>query len=263
MAIAQLVFTLLAPGCAINHSGQQIYNTGADPLFKSKWLIHILNFTKNILWPFLFNSKSLSSIKYPILLRMELKYWLLPDVVECTIRCENVCVGLCLSCHHLLKYVVYSYRRRLIHLINSTMILDAERNTFPFMIRRSVHLLFVTVQELSDVALWHSSNSLQWRHNERDGVSNRQLHDCLLIRLFRRRLKKTSKLRFTSLCEGDSLVTGEFLAQRASNAENVSIWRRHHVSTFLYEKPMTREPNNCFNNHRPDFDLYDFLFGLR
>ena len=30
----------------------------------------------------------------------------------------------------------------------------------------------------------------QWRHNERDGVSNHQLHDCLLNRLFRRRSKK-------------------------------------------------------------------------
>ena len=28
---------------------------------------------------------------------------------------------------------------------------------------------------------------LQWRHNERDGVSNPQPHDCLLNRLFRRR----------------------------------------------------------------------------
>ena len=30
---------------------------------------------------------------------------------------------------------------------------------------------------------------LQWRHNGCDGVSNYQPHDCLLIRLFRRRLK--------------------------------------------------------------------------
>ena len=29
--------------------------------------------------------------------------------------------------------------------------------------------------------------SLQWRHNERDGVSNHQPHDCLLNSLFRRR----------------------------------------------------------------------------
>ena len=43
-----------------------------------------------------------------------------------------------------------------------------------------------------------------------------------------RRLKKTSKLRVTGLCEGNSPVASEFLAQRASNAENVSIWWRHH-----------------------------------
>ena len=34
--------------------------------------------------------------------------------------------------------------------------------------------------------------SLQWRHNERDVVSNHKPHDCLLSRLFRRRSKKTS-----------------------------------------------------------------------
>ena len=45
----------------------------------------------------------------------------------------------------------------------------------------------------------------------------------------RRRSKKTSKVRVTGLCEGNSPVTGEFPAQKASNAENVSIWWRHHV----------------------------------
>ena len=40
--------------------------------------------------------------------------------------------------------------------------------------------------------------------------------------------KKTSKLRVTGLWEGNSPVTGEFPAQRASNAENVSILWRHH-----------------------------------
>ena len=71
--------------------------------------------------------------------------------------------------------------------------------------------------------------SLRWRHNERDGVSNHQPHDSLLKRLFRCRSKKTSKLRVTGLCEGNSPVTGEFPAQRTSNAENVSIWWPHHV----------------------------------
>ena len=70
--------------------------------------------------------------------------------------------------------------------------------------------------------------SLQLRHNERDGVSNHQPPDCLLNRLFRRRSKKTLKLRVTGLCEGNSLVSSEFSAQRFSNAENVSVWWHHH-----------------------------------
>ena len=45
----------------------------------------------------------------------------------------------------------------------------------------------------------------------------------------RRRSKKISKLRVTGLCKRNSPVTGEFAAQRASNAENFSIWWRHHV----------------------------------
>ena len=43
------------------------------------------------------------------------------------------------------------------------------------------------------------------------------------------RSKKTSKLRVTGLCEGNSPVTGEFPIQRVSNAENVSIWWRYRV----------------------------------
>ena len=70
--------------------------------------------------------------------------------------------------------------------------------------------------------------ALQWHHNECDGVTNHQPHDCLLNRWFRRRSKKISKLCVTGLCKGNSPMTGEFPAQRASNAENISIWWRHH-----------------------------------
>ena len=74
---------------------------------------------------------------------------------------------------------------------------------------------------------------LQWRHNGHDSVSNHQPHDCLLNRIYisRCRSKKTSKLRVTDLCAGNSPVTSEFPIQKASNAENVgiSIWWRHHV----------------------------------
>ena len=79
--------------------------------------------------------------------------------------------------------------------------------------------------------------SLQWRHNGLDCVSNHQPHDCLLYHLFRRRSKKTSKLHVTGLCEGNSPMIGEFPSQRASNAENVSIWWCHHVQYACYLGP--------------------------
>ena len=41
------------------------------------------------------------------------------------------------------------------------------------------------------------------------------------------------KLRVTGLCFGNSPGTGEFSAQIASNAENVSIWWRHHEPNFF------------------------------
>ena len=74
----------------------------------------------------------------------------------------------------------------------------------------------------------NASLTLQWRHNELHGVPNHQPHDCLLNRLFRRRSKKTPKLHVTGLCAGNSPGRGEFPAQMANNAENVSIWWRHH-----------------------------------
>ena len=49
-----------------------------------------------------------------------------------------------------------------------------------------------------------AAKSVRWRHDGRDIVSNHQPHDCLLGRVFRRRSKKTSKLRVTGLCAGNS-----------------------------------------------------------
>ena len=51
---------------------------------------------------------------------------------------------------------------------------------------------------------WLICISLLWRHNDHDSVSNHQPHGCLLNRLFRRRSKKTSKLRVTGLCVRNS-----------------------------------------------------------
>ena len=76
-----------------------------------------------------------------------------------------------------------------------------------------------------------SLRPLQWRHNGHDSVSNHQPYDCLLNRSFRRRSKKTPKLRVTGLCAVNSPGTGEFPAQMVNNAENDSIWWRHHASS--------------------------------
>ena len=89
--------------------------------------------------------------------------------------------------------------------------------------------------------------ALRWRHNEHDSVSHHQLHDCLLNRLFRRRSKKTTKLRVIGLCVVNSPGTGEFPTQMASNAENVSIWWHHHGNsytckmTYVETAPRTQE----------------------
>ena len=74
---------------------------------------------------------------------------------------------------------------------------------------------------------------LRWRHNDHGGVSNHQPRCCLLNCLFRCRWMKNIKApRHWPLC-GEFTGPGEFPAQMASFAENVSIWWRHHVRITL------------------------------
>ena len=87
------------------------------------------------------------------------------------------------------------------------------------------------------------SPSLGRRYNGLDGVSDHQPYHCLLIRLYRRRSKKISKLCVTGLCAGNSPVTSEFPAQMARNAENVSIWWRHH------DRCLSRLDSGCHKVH--------------
>ena len=72
---------------------------------------------------------------------------------------------------------------------------------------------------------YDGTSVLQWRHNERDRVSTHRRLDCLLNRLFRRRSKKT--VCVIGIYEGNPPMTGWFPSQRASDAENVSIWWCH------------------------------------
>ena len=87
-----------------------------------------------------------------------------------------------------------------------------------------------------------TSFPLLWRHNGRDGVSNHQPHDCLLNGSFRRRSKKTSKLRVIGLCPGIHRSPVNSPHKWPCNAQNVSIWWRHHaiVVTFNTDLTLTR-----------------------
>ena len=92
--------------------------------------------------------------------------------------------------------------------------------------------LFVSVCQLQfgriEIIFWeiyanyHAANHNNDNYNEHDGLSNHQTHVCLRNRLFRRRWNEISKHRLTCFCEGNSPVTDEFPAQRASNAEMLS-----------------------------------------
>ena len=110
------------------------------------------------------------------------------------------------------------------------------------------------VKNRNSVTLWRKhSDTLQRRHNGRDGDLNHQPHDYILNRLFRRRSKKTSKLRVTGLCAGNSTVTGEFPAEIASYAEIGSIWWRHH------EMQNRRTLNWYFNPSRVPLSTVDSI----
>ena len=113
---------------------------------------------------------------------------------------------------------------------------------------------------ISGPMCWESTwtRTLQWRHNGRDGVSNHQSHDFLLNCLFRPRLKKTSKLRDTVLCGGNSPVTCEFPAQMASNAKNVSIGWRHHVSPTKRGSSIECLPTPWYHHNKSDLPLQPF-----
>ena len=92
------------------------------------------------------------------------------------------------------------------------------------------------VSALRNEMNYKNTMPLQWHHNGHDSGSNHQPHDGLLNSLFRRRSKKTSKLRITVLCAGNSPGTSEFPAQMASNEENVSILWHHHALPLEHHK---------------------------
>ena len=153
---------------------------------------------------------------------------------------ENSCIGMithgdhfqnqsfipvyCFLCHgKLLGSVDYKFRRSIKCPWHRIIILFLSLISLPVCREPPLGLYQSNNIALDNLGLWE----LHWRHNDHDGVSNHQPHGFLLNRLFRRRSKNTKALRHWPLC-GEFTGSGEFPAQRASYAENVSIWWRHH-----------------------------------
>ena len=105
--------------------------------------------------------------------------------------------------------------------------------------------------------IWNANSTLLWRHNGRDAIASliTSLTSVYSTIHVRRRSKKTSKLRVTGLCAGNSPETGEFPAQMASNAKNVSIWWRHHaysrgLSIYIFLNNLFTPKHITYGNHR-------------
>ena len=91
--------------------------------------------------------------------------------------------------------------------IGSTMELHCTAGRSPLFLNNVPSICNTLVPSIVSKATPRSRNtiiSLHWRSNDHDGVSNHQPHGCLLNRLFSGRSKKTSKLRVTGLCVGNS-----------------------------------------------------------
>ena len=75
------------------------------------------------------------------------------------------------------------------------------------------------------------NKTLRWRHNGCDGVSNQRPHDCLLNVYSAADQSKHHSSASLVFVRGILPGAGEFPAQMASHAENVSLrWRHHDVS---------------------------------
>ena len=79
-------------------------------------------------------------------------------------------------------------------------------------------------------------NTLQWPHDKSDGVSNLRRLYCFLNRLFGHRSKNIKAPRHWPLWEE---FTGHrwILRTKACDAENVSIWWRHHEQCHCPSSP--------------------------
>ena len=110
------------------------------------------------------------------------------------------------------------------------------------------------------------SISLQWRHNGCDGVSDHQPHYCLLHHLFGSKSKKTSNLRATGLCTGNSPlpvnsphkwpVTRKMFHLMTSSYHGVVIVYKYHLLTVTPPPSLPHQPHPL---HRLSSDTIIFV----
>ena len=106
-----------------------------------------------------------------------------------------------------------------IHFIRTEMNWVNQNN---LVLQRYIYIYF----SMQHLLLWcWFIDTLQWRHNEYDGISNHRRLDCLLNHLFRRRSKKTSKPCVIGLCEGNPPTTGN------SPRKGPVTWKCFHLMT--------------------------------
>ena len=99
-------------------------------------------------------------------------------------------------------------------------------DTGPRFYIHKAHKPCVDIMATTNLGRLNCHKPLQWRHNERDGISNHLRLDCL----FNFCLGADQRKHQSSA----SLVTGDrcIPSQRVSNAENVYIWWRHLDTTY-------------------------------
>ena len=82
---------------------------------------------------------------------------------------------------------------------------------------------------------WEIHFPLQWRYNGHDDVSNQHCLDCSLFTqtFVQAQIKENTKAMRHRTLWGEFTGSGEFPSQMDSNAENFSIWWRHHANLVL------------------------------
>ena len=95
-------------------------------------------------------------------------------------------------------------------------------------------MVVLACQRPDFLSVGNNDSTLQWRHKEHGGVSNHQLHDCVLNRSFKAQIIKA--LSHWPL--GGEFTSDRWIPlKRVSYVENISIWWRHHG---CHSRPQSR-----------------------